>query len=321
MFGRCSARCIAGDLSAIERLVQNDPSLVHCQYAYRTPLYFAVRENRIDVADFLLRQGADPFGLAVNDSLLEICRDRGYAEMERLLETTYAKLQNASPAGEAVAAAIRDHDLAKVKSLLDASPDLLHVGDARSNQPIHWAAMTRQPDFIDELLARGADIDAARFDGAHPIQLANGDYHFRVGVMCRTTGRRSRLISIAHLRARGAYCDICTACYIGDLDRVRELLDEDPSLANRVADYTSYYLGSGAPLKNAAAKGHLEIVRFLLEHGPIRICRRRASRHAGRRCMPRRPAGITKWPSCCSSMVRTRISPWKVRPTRCRARS
>jgi ankyrin repeat protein len=258
---------IAGDLSAVERLVQNDPSLVHCQYAYRTPLYFAVRENRIDVADFLLRQGTDPFGLAVNDSLLEICRDRGYAEMERLLETTFAKLQNATPAGEAVAAAIRDHDLARVKSLLDASPDLLHVGDARSNQPIHWAAMTRQPEFIDELLARGANIDAARSDGAHPIQLANGDYHFRGWRDVPNDWPVTPLDIVAHLRARGAYCDICTACYIGDLPRVRDLVDSDPSLVNRVADYTSYYLGSGAPLKNAAAKGHLEIVRCLLEHG------------------------------------------------------
>jgi ankyrin repeat protein len=48
---------------------------------------------------------------------------------------------------------------------------------------------------------------------------------------------------------------------------VRELLDEDPSLANRVSEYVTYYLGSGAPLKNAAAAGHLEIVKLLLERG------------------------------------------------------
>ena len=73
--------------------------------------------------------------------------------------------------------------------------------------------------------------------------------------------------SLAHLRARGAYCDIGTACHVGDLERVRELLDQDPSLANRVSDYVTYYLGSGAPLRNAAANGHLEIVRLLLERG------------------------------------------------------
>jgi ankyrin repeat protein len=72
---------------------------------------------------------------------------------------------------------------------------------------------------------------------------------------------------LAHLRARGAYVDICTAASIGDLDRVRELLDQDASLANRVSEYVTYYIGSGAPLKNAAARGHIEIVKLLLERG------------------------------------------------------
>ena len=115
--------CVAGDLAAVERLIEKDPALVKCQYSYRTPLYFAVRENRIAVVEFLLRRGGDPLSLAVNDSLLEICRDRSYAEMERLLAANYATVQGASPAGEAVAAAIRAHDLAKVRNLLDASPE------------------------------------------------------------------------------------------------------------------------------------------------------------------------------------------------------
>jgi hypothetical protein len=32
----------------------------------------------------------------------------------------------------------------KALSLIDAEPELLHEGDERSNQPIHWAVMTRQ---------------------------------------------------------------------------------------------------------------------------------------------------------------------------------
>ena len=39
--------------------------------------------------------------------------------------------------------------------------------------------------------------------------------------------------AVEHLRACGANCDICTAAYIGDIARVRQLLDEDPALANR----------------------------------------------------------------------------------------
>ena len=97
-------------------------------------------------------------------------------------------VQDASQAGEAVAAAIREHDLAKVRALLDATPELLHIGDERSNQPIHWAAMTRQLDFIDELLRRGADINAARFDGAHPFNSPTATTIFAAGATCPPIG-------------------------------------------------------------------------------------------------------------------------------------
>jgi ankyrin repeat protein len=152
---------IRGDLRAVQRLVTKDPSIVRCHYAYRTPMYFAVRENQVRVAAYLLEHGADPLSLAVNDSLLDITRDRGYEEMRTLLETNYASTQGASPKGEAIAAAIRQRDLA----------------------------------------------------------------------------------------------------------RVRELLDEDPSLANRPSEYVTYYACSGTPLRNAVAGGHIEIVRLLLARG------------------------------------------------------
>jgi ankyrin repeat protein len=259
--------CVAGDLPAVARLVQNDPSLVRCQHAYRGPIYFATRENRIDVVVFLLENGADPFGLALNDSLLEICRDRGYGELSSVLEARFARAFNASTRGEVAALAIREHDLPGLRRLLDAAPELLSVGDGRSNQPIHWAAMTRQVDVVDELLSRGADVDAARCDGARPIQLTNGDYHFRGWRDVPPDWPTSPAQVLSHLRARGAYCDICTASHVGDLDRVRDLLDLDPSLAHRASDYVAYYPGSGTPLRNAAANGHAAIVELLLSRG------------------------------------------------------
>jgi ankyrin repeat protein len=255
---------IVGDLPTVKRLVTADPALARCQHAYRTPLYFAVRENQTGIAEWLLDHGADPLSLAVNDSLLDICRDRGYHAMEQLLLAHYANVLNASARGEAVAAAIRAHDLSTVCRLLNASPELLHIGDARSNQPIHWATMTRQLDVIDELLNRGADIEAVRFDGARPIHLNNGDYHFRGWRDVPSDWPVTPLDVINHLRARCANCDMCTACHLGDIERVRELLAEDPESANRLSDCITYYQGSGAPLKNAAAQGYLEIVKLLL---------------------------------------------------------
>ena len=258
---------IAGDLETVRGLVRKDPSIVRCHYTYRTPLYFAVRENRIDVVRFLLEHGCDPLSLAVNDTLLDIARDRGYHEMEKLLETELAGRHHASPQGNEVAAAIRERNLEKVRSLLDASPELLHAGDQGSNQPIHWAVMTRHIEMIDELLKRGADINAKRFGGARPIQLTNGDYNYRGWRDVPKDVTTTPADVLAHLIARGAYVDICTASHMGDLERVRALLDQDPTLANRLSDYVTYYLGSGSPLRNAAAKGHIEIVKLLLERG------------------------------------------------------
>jgi RNA polymerase sigma factor (sigma-70 family) len=255
--------CITGDLETIKRLLDKDPSLVRSHYEYRTPLSFAVRENQIEAAAYLIEHGAKfSFG-----NELEAARDRGHSEIEKLLEAALFSPQGIAPKGEAVAAAIRERDLAKVQQLLDADVALVNAPDERSNQPMHWAVMTRQLDMIDELLARGADINAQRGDGARPLQLVNGDYGYRgwrdVPEDWPVTPRNV----LEHLKARGAYVDICTASYTGDVERVRELVNEDPSLANRPADYVTYYACSGTPLRNAAAAGHMEIVKLLLEYG------------------------------------------------------
>lgn len=259
--------CAEGDLRQVQSLLAKDPSLVRSHWCYRKPIYFAVRENRLDIVEFLLSQDPDPNGLAVHDSLLEICRDRGYLEMETLLETQLGVRYGSSSLGEPIAAAIRAGDHATMNALLDASPSLLHTGDKRSSQPIHWAVMTRRLNLIDTLLKRGADINARRADGARPIHLTNGDYHYRGWRDVPKDWPTSPEEVYRFLVDAGATVDLGMACATGDLNRVRELLDQTPSLVNAVSDYNSYYIGCGSPIKNAAARGHLEIVRELLKRG------------------------------------------------------
>jgi ankyrin repeat protein len=259
--------CTSGDLDGVRALIAKDPSLARSHYDYRKPLYFAVRENRIDVVRFLLEHDCNPLDLWMDDDPIEIARDRGYTDMERLLTHTLETKFNASPQGEPVALALRNHDLKQMNELLDAQPELVGKGDRRSNQPIHWATMTRQLDAIDELLRRGADINAQRIDGARPIHLTNGDYFYRGWRDVPRNWPVTRAQVMAHLKARGAVIDLPTACHTGDIERVRELLRQDPSLANKIGEYEGYYLGAGSPLSNAAAVGRMDIVQLLLDHG------------------------------------------------------
>jgi ankyrin repeat protein len=228
--------CTAGDLSAVRALIARDPSLARAHYDYRKPLYFAVRENRIDVVRFLLEHDRNPLDLSVDDDPLEIARDRRYTEMEQLLTHTLETRFNASPKGEPIALALRDHDLRRMRELLDAQPALVGKGDQRSNQPIHWATMTRQLDAIAELLRRAADINAQRMDGARPIHLTNGDYVYRGWRDVPRNWPVTPADVMAHLKARGAFIDLPTACHTGDIERVRDVLLQDPSLANKVGE-------------------------------------------------------------------------------------
>jgi ankyrin repeat protein len=255
---------ITGDLNQARSLIEKDPTLVRSSHEYRSPLWFAVRENQLKIASFLLSKGADPTYRIGGDSLLTICTYRGYEEMRKIIEEAIGGKAANLAEGETVSRLIRERDLQAVKKLLEQSPERAVQSDEQGNRPIHWAVMTRQPELIDVLLEFGADINAKRLDGARPVQLVNGDYHFR-GWTKEFPIRPSEIL--AHLRRRGANIDLNTACYTGDLDRVKEILNLDPTLANRVSEYITYYLGSGSPLRNAAANGHMEIIRLLLDYG------------------------------------------------------
>ena len=225
--------CIAGDLDAIQDLLARDPQLVDCEYEYFKPIRFAVRENHRAVVEFLLEHGADAADEA-GESLPQIAHMRGYSELATLLESKLKERYHVTPEAAAVAAAIKARDGARVRALLEKQPELIHAADERGNQPIHWAVMTRQIGLIDYLLERGADINAVRPDGLRPIHITNGDYHYRGWRDLPSIALQKHEVLIGYLLARGAEYDISTAAKLGDLDRVRELLDANPALVNQV---------------------------------------------------------------------------------------
>jgi len=174
--------CAAGELETVQRLVDHNPSLVRSHFEYRTPLYFAVRENHMAVARFLIDRGARPF--YNGDDLVEMSRIRGHADMEALLESHRSRTQPVLSGVQLLMRAFRNRAMSTVSRL------------------------------TQEFLVPGSS------------------------------------------------CDIWTAAFVGNVERVRELLDSDPSLVNRMGEDRS-----GSPLVLAAGRGHLEVARLLLERG------------------------------------------------------
>lgn len=260
------AAAATGDLATVEALVARDPALASCEYQYFTPLHFAVREGQLAVVQYLLGCPGVNALHGFGDMPVKMARDRGYTELGDFLEGFLAERYGIVPAGVGLAAAIKDGDLELVKEMITRAPALVHAADERGNRPIHWAALTRELRLIDFLLERGADIGAARPDGARAIDLTGGDYWYRNWYRdLPPTALRKHEVMIGYLIARGAYCDISVAAKIGWYERVKALLDVDPGLANRLPDYITYY--SGLPLRNAAAAGHMEVVKLLLDRG------------------------------------------------------
>ena len=259
---------IKGDLATIKRLVEKDPRLVGCSNQYRSPLHFATQENHIDVVRFLLDHGADATYRSGNywhERPSAIADERGYQELNELFTSHLASTAGVNEGGERIAKTIRSRDVGAVRKLLESDPDLLTAGDARGNLPIHWSVMIRSIPMIDLVLEIGGDINAMRPDGARPLDLSNGDYYHRGWRDVPAVALSTHEVLIGYLIARGADYDIAVAARMGDTERVRFLLEQDPTLANRVPSYSTYY--SGLPLRVACGADDMETVKVLLKFG------------------------------------------------------
>lgn len=254
--------CHDGNLEAVQALTGKHPNLFKAAIHYYTPLHFALRENHIEIASHLLDLGASPF---LDDftysNLRDLLEERNQTEALSLLDSSIAAKHTISKEAEPLAQLIRERKLPAIAKLLDEKPHLIHTGDKRANLPLHWAVMTRNLPLIDLLLDRGANIDAMRADGARPINLTNGDYHYRAWRDLPSDTLRPHHVLTGYLLAKGANYDISTAARLGDLDQVKRLVHQ----LNQLPPYHGFY--NSAPLRNAAGQGHHEVVKYLLEQG------------------------------------------------------
>lgn len=132
-----------------------------------------------------------------------------------------------------VHAAARLGQIAKLRELISANPDLVHARGGDGQTPLHFASTIEIAEF---LLERGADIDASDVDHeSTPVQYMVGD----------------RQEVARYLVRRGCKTDILLAAALGDSDLVRKHLDVDPAcIRMRVND-------EWFPMQNAKAGGSI----------------------------------------------------------------
>lgn len=137
-------------------------------------------------------------------------------------------------------------DLAGIKILLQHNPKLVNEKNEDDYTPLHIAAEGNRAEIALYLLDKGADVSAVNADGFTPLQYASF-----LGKV-----KTARVII-----ERSGKCDIYSAVMLDDKELVTRLLDADPKLLD------SPDINGDRPLYTAAASGHPDIAKLLLDRG------------------------------------------------------
>ena len=252
-----------GDLAGVRAVLDRAPSgeVNAAGVDGTTALHWAVRSDQGDMANLLLRAGADP---AAKDRYgvtpLYLAAVNGSAEMIRLLLDAGADANSVAPTGEtALMTASRTGDAAAMRMLLDRGARV----DARDAEFAQTALMLavreNHPGAVKLLIERGAVADAQTRIGPTP--------EFRPP--CKGTGCGSEGVGInrgglpdrgRRAEALGGMTPLLYAARDGRVEEARLLLaagaDIELAEANRIR-----------PLLMSVLNNHLDIARLLLAKG------------------------------------------------------
>ncbi len=230
-----------------------------------TPLIEAASDGNKDLVESLLAKGAD-----VNARDKSGCTPlmwaaiEGHRDVAEVLIAHKADVNATSPCGQTAlnSAAMNGHkDVAEV--LLAHHADL--EAKAQDGQTaLDWAVNSGRLEMVEFLLAQGADVNARANDGSTPLHLAEVAHNYDVATYLRQHGGQEpagSVVSSASYGTSDASTDpasLQVAARAGDLQKVKTLLQGDPTLLSRQYDFDL------TPLISAAANGHKDVVEFLL---------------------------------------------------------
>ncbi len=214
-----------------------------------TALHIAAMENNSRMAQLLLTRGADTSIKARQGfTALQYARQQGYTDVVFYLEQ-FARLgQERFAAADRLMRAAWRGDVAEIERIIGHDKSLLGVTDELGRTPLHAAAQGKQPAAVSALLRLGADPQAKTPSGRTPLEVTDDPETF------------------AALRQAGAFDadDVATFLSVaagGDVEHLASIVQRLPKLVNAQDRF------HGTALMFATSNGHLEAVKFLLDHG------------------------------------------------------
>lgn len=249
----------SGDADSVRGLLKKDPTLVHANYWYTSPLRIAVREGHESVVQELLRHTSiwDEDPIDNRDNVAQIASDHGHSEL-----AVYLRRQNSSLVTEdlEIHLAVQQREYERVTAILNADARNLDLIGSRAKTPLHFAVENEDIDMTKLLVEKGAKVDQPAYSshdrlgtfGFRPIASALWFHGF--------WRQRNNYEIVEYLVSKSSAYTLPIAAACGDLERVEQCLNrekEDPNYAEPC--------GKRA-LSAAAERNHLDIVDVLLEH-------------------------------------------------------
>jgi ankyrin repeat protein len=222
----------------------NEPAATDPRFSKRSLYEDAVLCNRREIADLLLRHGAEPRQLVLSEeeAYVAACQNGD----QNFVRNFVSRHPEARHSTNGIFAAARANRADIVALLLDLGVPV-DIADAQQQRPLHLAASHHALDVARLLIQRGAAIDPRESRwGAAPI------------------GYAAHRDDVAMLDLLSVYSrNVWTLSATGYVDRLRTILEEGPSLAHAVASDGSTPLW-WLPDNERKAR---EVVELLLAHG------------------------------------------------------
>jgi ankyrin repeat protein len=168
-----------GDLAAVTKIVtQNRGSVRALDSYHETPLHFAAKNGRRDVAEYLLLQGADPNAKNnAGETPLYAASLIGYVSVVELLLTHGADVSLGNSVGPPINTAAGMGNADVVRLLLDYGALVNSKDTLEGSTPLQAAIIPKlRPEMlrptVELLLARGADLEAKNKKGQTALHIA-----------------------------------------------------------------------------------------------------------------------------------------------------